>query len=203
MKFVLPNRRRRGEYTVTDARRSMSEDISYRQRRYLISMGVRVVAFLLAVFLFHGIWRFIAAAIALVVPYFAVVFANGGREPDNASAFEPFEPNLPERTDATGGPLAAPDGRAPDLPAPAGPGSAADGRTRADGSVRDGTNGNGVPHGGAPGNGTPGDGASRTARHGNERAPGAGAAWSIAWQGDPNGREGQAFVSGEQADTRS
>ncbi|HKB32085.1 MAG TPA: DUF3099 domain-containing protein, partial [Streptosporangiaceae bacterium] len=77
MKFVLPTRRKRGVYTVTDARRSMSEDISYRQRRYLISMGVRVVAFLLAVFLFHGVWRFIAAAIALVVPYFAVVFANG------------------------------------------------------------------------------------------------------------------------------
>ena len=102
MKFVLPTRRKRGVYTVTDARRSMSEDISYRQRRYLISMGVRVVAFLLAVFLFHGVWRFIAAAIALVVPYFAVVFANGGREPDNSAAFEPFEPNLPERAESAG-----------------------------------------------------------------------------------------------------
>lgn len=68
----------------------MSEDIAYRQRRYLISMGVRVVAFLLAVFLFHGIWRFVAAFVALVVPYFAVVFANGGREPDSTATFESF-----------------------------------------------------------------------------------------------------------------
>jgi hypothetical protein len=109
VKFVLPTRRRRGVYTVTDARRSKSEDISYRQRRYLISMGVRVVAFLLAVFLFHGVWRFIAAAIALVVPYFAVVFANGGREPDNSAAFEPFEPNLPQRRGTDDAPLAGAD----------------------------------------------------------------------------------------------
>ncbi len=82
----------------------MSEDIAYRQRRYLISMGVRVVAFLLAVFLFHGVWRFVAAAVALVVPYFAVVFANGGREPSNSAAFDSFEPNLPDRaTDAGAG----------------------------------------------------------------------------------------------------
>jgi hypothetical protein len=112
VKFVLPTRRKRGVYTVTDARRSKSEDISYRQRRYLISMGVRVVAFLLAVFLFHGVWRFIAAAIALVVPYFAVVFANGGREPDNSAAFEPFEPNLPQRLGADDSPLAGADAAA-------------------------------------------------------------------------------------------
>ncbi len=136
MKFVLPGQRKRGVFTVTDARRSMSEDISYRQRRYLISMGVRVVAFLLAVFLFHGVWRFIAAAIALVVPYFAVVFANGGREPDNAAAFESFEPNLPDRRDPAGGPLAARDNPSED----GGTGEAAAG----DGSSADASSGNGA-----------------------------------------------------------
>ncbi len=60
-------------------------------------MGIRVVAFLLAVFLFHGVWRFVAAGVALVVPYFAVVFANGGREPDNAARFETYRPRLPTR----------------------------------------------------------------------------------------------------------
>ncbi len=135
MKFVLPSRRRRGVYTVTDAQRPMSEDISYRQRRYLISMGIRVVAFLLAVFLFHGVWRFIAAAIALVVPYFAVVFANGGREPNNASAFEPFEPNLPERHNLEAGPLATGDGAAADennTACTAADGAAGDGRRETD-----------------------------------------------------------------------
>jgi Protein of unknown function (DUF3099) len=95
VRFV-PQVRRGRIYTVTDAQRPKSEDIAYRQRRYLISMGVRVVAFLLAVFLFHGIWRFIGAAVALVIPYFAVVFANGGREPNNAAEFDSSEPeNLP------------------------------------------------------------------------------------------------------------
>ncbi len=97
MRSLLRTRRERGAYTVTDAQRPMSEDIAYRQRRYLISMGIRVVAFLLAVFLFHGVWRFVAAGVSLVVPYFAVVFANGGREPDNAARFETFRPRLPTR----------------------------------------------------------------------------------------------------------
>jgi hypothetical protein len=175
VKFVLPNRRRRGEYTVTDARRSMSEDISYRQRRYLISMGVRVVAFLLAVFLFHGIWRFIAAAIALVVPYFAVVFANGGREPDNRATFESFEPNLPDRRDAAGGSLAVPGS-----PDGASGGGDADGRTRADeagrdGTGRDGTGRTGTGGGGTYANGADGDGPFRDGAPGDGARDGTGA----------------------------
>ena len=116
----------------------MSEDISYRQRRYLISMGVRVVAFLLAVFLFHGIWRFIAAAIALVVPYFAVVFANGGREPDNARGVRVI------RAEPAG--ASGTRGRANQCP-PTAPGAASRDRTRPTGrtaplaadTARDGT----------------------------------------------------------------
>jgi len=97
---IVPQARRDRVYTVTDAQRPKSEDIAYRQRRYLISMGVRVVAFLLAVFLFHGVWRFVAAGVALVVPYFAVVFANGGREPNNTTDFDSSDPNnLPARQD--------------------------------------------------------------------------------------------------------
>lgn len=85
-------RGKRGTYLVTDAQRPMSEDIKYRQRRYLIMMGIRVVGLLLAVFLFHGVARFIAAAVAIVMPYFAVVFANGGREPDSGRRFQPYDP---------------------------------------------------------------------------------------------------------------
>lgn len=151
----------------------MSEDISYRQRRYLISMGVRVVAFLLAVFLFHGIWRFIAAAIALVVPYFAVVFANGGREPDNGATFESFEPNLPDRRDAAGGSLGAPG-------SPDGASGDADGRTRADGAGRNGTGRNGTGGGGIArdgtyANGTDGDGPFRDGAPGDGVRDGTGA----------------------------
>jgi hypothetical protein len=208
VKFVLPSRHKRGVYTVTDARRSMSEDISYRQRRYLISMGVRVVAFLLAVFLFHGVWRFIAAAIALVVPYFAVVFANGGREPDNAAAFEPFEPNLLERKEDAGGPPVPTDGAGADAaggPTCAHDGTAHDGTahdvtahdgTAHDGTAHDGTAQRGNVQPGAARDGGPADGVAggRTAGQGHT-------GWNAAAE-ETDVREGEAFMSGEQADTR-
>lgn len=69
----------------------MSEDIRYRQRRYLISMGIRTVCFLGALLLAgHGpVWLVgIMIAAALVLPYISVVFANGGREPENIPRLE-------------------------------------------------------------------------------------------------------------------
>jgi len=61
----------------------MSEDIAYRQRRYLIMMGIRLVCFIVAVVLYAtgaGWLTAIPAVGAIIIPYFAVVFANGGRE---------------------------------------------------------------------------------------------------------------------------
>lgn len=75
-------------HTVTDAQRPMSEDIDYRQRRYLISMGIRTACVILVIFLPNP-WRWIAAAGAIFLPYISVVFANGGREPDN-TRFDPY-----------------------------------------------------------------------------------------------------------------
>ena len=77
-------------HTVTDAQRPMSEDINYRQRRYLISMGIRTACVILVVFLPNP-FRWFAAAGAIFLPYISVVFANGGREPDN-SRFEEYKP---------------------------------------------------------------------------------------------------------------
>ena len=85
---------------VTQARRSMSEDIAYRQRRYLVMMAFRAVCFGLTILLFinHLGWvAAIPAVFAIFVPYVAVVFANGGREPDNVRGFMEYRPNLPER----------------------------------------------------------------------------------------------------------
>jgi hypothetical protein len=85
---------------VTQARRSMSEDIAYRQRRYLIMMAFRAACFGLTILLFinHLGWvAAIPAVFAIFVPYVAVVFANGGREPDNVRGFMEYRPNLPER----------------------------------------------------------------------------------------------------------
>jgi hypothetical protein len=92
--------RRERPQVVTEARRGKSEDIAYRQRRYLIMMGIRLVCFVIAVVAFlngAGWLTAIPAVGAIVIPYFAVVFANGGREPEGRSRFRPYEPRLPTR----------------------------------------------------------------------------------------------------------
>jgi hypothetical protein len=74
----------------------MSEDVSYRQRRYLISMGIRTACLLAAVVLAGRapMWLVgVLIAAAVVLPYVSVVFANGGREPENSPRFDaPAEP---------------------------------------------------------------------------------------------------------------
>jgi hypothetical protein len=86
---------------ITEARWPMSADIRYRQRRYLIMMGIRLVCFVAAVVVFvnHGGWLAAIPAVgAIAIPYFAVVFANGGREPaGRRQSFQGYDPNLPER----------------------------------------------------------------------------------------------------------
>jgi Protein of unknown function (DUF3099) len=117
---------------VTEARLSKSDDIAYRQRRYLIMMAVRAACFILAVIMFvnHAGWLTAFPAIgAIIIPYFAVIFANGGREPNVTRGFRAYEPSLPARfdrpADATGpGPVmpgTAEPGMPPAAPGPAGP----------------------------------------------------------------------------------
>jgi hypothetical protein len=121
---VLRNGRRGGTaHLVTEARRPRSEDIAYRERRYLIMMGIRVVCFVVAIAVYAagaGWYAAIPVVGALVIPYFAVVFANGGREPTSTRGFRAYEPNLPERYSPPG--PASPGGSA-------GPGQPDDGQT--------------------------------------------------------------------------
>ena len=82
-------------HLVTQARRSMSEDIRYRQHRYLIMMAIRTLCFAVAVIMFanHLKWLVLIQAIgAIFIPYIAVIFANGGREPDNQRGFLEHRP---------------------------------------------------------------------------------------------------------------
>lgn len=62
-------------YSVSGVRHGTSDDLAQRQRRYLISMSIRTVSFVLAV-VTHGPLRWIFVAAALVLPYIAVVMAN-------------------------------------------------------------------------------------------------------------------------------
>ncbi|MFJ8488515.1 DUF3099 domain-containing protein [Streptomyces sp. NPDC094038] len=80
-------RKQRGDgnvqvFRITGARTGLAEDVRGRQRRYVISMGVRTLSVILAVTLWN-VERYVAV-VALVLgallPYVAVVIANAGRE---------------------------------------------------------------------------------------------------------------------------
>lgn len=62
---------------ITSVASGRSEDISHRQRNYLLAMAVRVVAFVAAVALLDGWARWVGVVLAVFLPYVAVVFANG------------------------------------------------------------------------------------------------------------------------------
>ena len=104
MKRIFRRRPPETVYTVTDALRPMSEDIGYRERRYLITMGIRSACFVLSIVfgLTLGsvgvVLAFVCLVGAVLLPYIAVVFANGGREPDSAARFETYEPYRPDST---------------------------------------------------------------------------------------------------------
>lgn len=72
-------------YTISDVQPSLDDEMRHRIRRYLISMSIRTVCFVLAVIL-HGWLRWSAAAAALVLPYIAVVMANAGPRRDSSTA---------------------------------------------------------------------------------------------------------------------
>ena len=124
---MLPKNRRDTAQLVTEARRPRSEDIAYRERRYLIMMGFRVACFGLTIALFAagaGWFAAIPAVFAITIPYFAVVFANGGREPTSTRGFRAYEPKLPERYygPGTGAPDGSPGAGQPGDGGAAGPG---------------------------------------------------------------------------------
>jgi len=124
---VRPKGRRESAHLVTEAAKPRSEDIAYRERRYLIMMGFRIACFGLTIILFAsgaGWLAAIPAVGAIVIPYFAVVFANGGREPTSTRGFRPYEPKLPERYSGPGegAPGSPPVAGQPDASGPAGPG---------------------------------------------------------------------------------
>jgi len=87
---------------ITTAATSRADDIAARQRRYVLSMGIRTACFVAAVAAaiagISWLWPFLIVA-ALILPYVAVVMAN-----NSASRSDGFElrdggygrPELPE-----------------------------------------------------------------------------------------------------------
>jgi Protein of unknown function (DUF3099) len=86
-------------FNITNAQRALSEEQAGRTRRYLLSMGIRTACLLGAVVV-SGWPRWIMVAGAVVLPYFAVVAANAGREnddPGDVGVSEQPRPALPAK----------------------------------------------------------------------------------------------------------
>ena len=66
-------------FSISKVETSLTEDQSGRQRRYLFSMGLRT-ACVVGGIMAEGALRWILIFGAVVLPYFAVVIANAGRE---------------------------------------------------------------------------------------------------------------------------
>lgn len=89
-------------FRITSASRGHSDDIGARQRRYVISMSIRTGCFLLAVITMGHWFSWVFLAASFVLPYIAVVVANGGAAPDPGGPEQPFGPDPDQR--ALGGP---------------------------------------------------------------------------------------------------
>ncbi|MBX6391803.1 MAG: DUF3099 domain-containing protein [Frankia sp.] len=77
--------RREQPVLITTAAQSRRADIQHRQGQYLFWMSFRIVCFVLAVVALHGWLRLAAVLAALVIPWAAVVIANGGPKPRRAT----------------------------------------------------------------------------------------------------------------------
>ena len=66
-------------FVVTDVQSGTTQAQKSRQRVYLMGMGLRTSCFVGAIIV-HGPFRWILIAGAILLPYFAVVVANAGRE---------------------------------------------------------------------------------------------------------------------------
>ena len=91
-------------YPITGARRGLTDDVAHRQTRYVISMGIRTVCFILAIIV-PGPLRWVFLAGALLLPYLSVVYANAGRErpPEPPDSTTGTQPALPPGADAIEG----------------------------------------------------------------------------------------------------
>jgi hypothetical protein len=97
-------------FRITGARQGLAADVRARQRRYVISMGIRTVSVILAATLWNVSRPVAVVALVLggVLPYIAVVIANAGREnaPSLPSTFvsAPMRPMIASQEEGTSRP---------------------------------------------------------------------------------------------------
>ena len=88
--------------SITSLPPSPDEERHSRELRYAVTMGIRMVCFIL-IFVLPGWWRLVAAIAAVVLPYIAVVAANVVRGGSGSASSQPLATTL-----ALPGPKAAP-----------------------------------------------------------------------------------------------
>jgi hypothetical protein len=87
-------------FRITGARAGLTEDVRGRQRRYVISMGIRTVSVILTVVLWNveRPLAWVTLVLGALLPYVAVVVANAGREnppaPPSSYVPPPVRPEL-------------------------------------------------------------------------------------------------------------
>ena len=79
--------------TISDIGVSRPAEIRSRERRYVIAMLIRVVCFIAATLIFHGVARWLAIGVAIIMPWLAVVLANAPKV--GTTAFAKFVPAAP------------------------------------------------------------------------------------------------------------
>jgi hypothetical protein len=84
---------------ITTAASSPAADIAARQRRYVISMGIRTVCFVAAI-VADGWLRWVLIVAALLLPYVAVVMANNSNTRSDGFMLRDGEYARPELTAA-------------------------------------------------------------------------------------------------------
>jgi hypothetical protein len=107
-----PRRHRDEPVRITTAASNRAEEISARQRRYVVSMGVRTVCFVAAILVGGGWLRWVLVAAALLLPYVAVVMANASGS--RADGFELLDGQY-DRPELGAGPGGAEEKRPDDL----------------------------------------------------------------------------------------
>ncbi|WP_427017935.1 DUF3099 domain-containing protein [Pseudarthrobacter sp. P1] len=66
-------------HNITDARTGHSDEMRTRMIKYALAMGIRMVCLVL-IFVFDGWFKLIPVAGAVLLPWIAVVIANGGSD---------------------------------------------------------------------------------------------------------------------------
>ena len=87
---------------ITTAPLSRRDDIAGRQRRYVISMTIRTVCFVLAVLSIGHWFMWVLIAASFVLPYVAVILANAGA-PTDPEHLDEITPD-PQQRAIEGGP---------------------------------------------------------------------------------------------------